>query len=638
MQAAGLHFFSLTMKRLKIFLLCVLSVPWTAWGGEHAELRFQEKARSLLARLNSRIVQCQNADRRDPDYGGVWCPACGLYHTRAAEAVYPLAYEFAITGDRQRLRQAVAAGNWLIRQQQPQGEWLETPETWTGTTADQVLMMLLAYPVVEKYLTRTEQTEWLQSMKAASDYLTRVMDNRFASINYCATTAAALAEAYKRFGEPSYAEKARSLARMIVAKMNSEWFIEGEGARVGAYKYGVDIGYNLEMSLWGLARYAMLLDDDRVWEAVCRSARNHLGFVYPDGMLDLSAGIRSNKWIVCGSGTSDGCHPLFALLSRENPAYGAASYRNMECMERQFTRAGFLGFGPHYDAIFETPPCIYPTFAKAKSLAMAMDWSQSDPNPDVELPNDRDTSRWFRSLNVAVVRRGAVCATVTAYGYKASDGASSKYMHRPAGGAMSVLWFEGWGLAQASSQTEYHRWEPMSFPVMPEIESLTPRIEMQIGQDRYTNLYEYDATFDLESKADSVVCSAGGRLRNRDQRPCGVAYGLSYTFQKDVLTKHYEILRQTESEPVRIVEPIVWQPDLEIRRVDDSRIDFVSRGMTLRVEAKGAALRVDADASAKYVQPYPALKAIPVVMDVPGDLAGTRTNLSLSYRIVHETH
>ncbi|WP_417015863.1 hypothetical protein [Alistipes sp.] len=624
------------MSRWKTILLLLLVVPWSVSGAAPSGLPIREKALGLVTRMNASLVQLQNTDRKDPDRGGIWCPACGLYHTRAAEAMYPLALEFSMTGNRQRLRQAMAVGNWLIRQQQPQGEWQETPETWTGTTADQVLMMLLTYPIVEPHLTPAERERWLHSMAAASDYLTRVMSNRFASINYCATTAAALAEAYGRFGKAEYAAKARMLARMIVAKMNPEWFVEGEGARVGDYKYGVDLGYNLEMTLWGLARYAKLLDDERVWTAVCRSAANHLWFVYPDGMLDLSAGIRSNKWIICGSGTSDGCHPLFALLEREDAAFGAASYRNMECLERQFSRSGLLGFGPDYDSVFETPPCIYPTFAKAKSLAMALAWSRSDRIPAVILPTDRDTCRWFRTLNTAVVRRGGFCGTVTAYGYKAREGASSKYMHRPTGGVMSALWLEGWGLLQASSQTEYHRWEPMSFPQMPEVCPLTPRIEMRAGGDVYTNLYEYDATFDFHPTADSIVCTAYGRLCDRDRRPCGIAYGLTHVFGDGMLEKRYEILIQTEREPVRIIEPIVCRPGLEIRVVDASRIDFVCGTEVLTLQARGGSLRLDTDDAAKYRQPYPALTAVPVVIDIPHDAEGARTQVSLIYQLKHE--
>ena len=72
----------------------------------------------------------------------------------------------------------------------------------------------------------------------------------------------------------------------------------------------------------------------------------------------------------------------------------------------------------------------------------------------------------FPSLDVTRVRTENFMATVTAYTYKDPKGARSKYMFRPTGGAISALWLKDYGFLQASSPTEYHRWEPMSFPVV----------------------------------------------------------------------------------------------------------------------------------------------------------------------------
>jgi len=43
------------------------------------------------------------------------------------------------------LEAAIRTGNWLIQQQEQNGSWKETPEEWTGTTTDQVLMLMLAW-------------------------------------------------------------------------------------------------------------------------------------------------------------------------------------------------------------------------------------------------------------------------------------------------------------------------------------------------------------------------------------------------------------------------------------------------------------------------------------------------------------
>ncbi len=575
-----------------------------------------DRALHLMQRLNAAALRYQNADSADPDFGGIRCPACGLCHTRAAEALLPLACEYRMTGDRERLSQSIRLGDWLLRQQQADGSWLETPETWTGTTTDQLLMLLLAYPIVEPSLTDAQRHSWMRGMESAADYLARVMDNRFASINYCATTTATLAEACRLLHKTAYAEKARSLARMIVSKMNAEWFIEGEGGRERGYKYGVDIGYNLEMSLWGLARYAQLTNDRFVAEAVRRSAEQHLWFIYPDGMLDASAGIRSNKWTVFGSGTSDGIHPLCALLCAGNPAFAEAALRNIECIEHSFTASGLLGPGPHYDRVKAAPPCIYPTFMKAKSLAMALLWMPA-ATVRAALPLDNDTCRHFRTLGITLVRRGPFCGTFTASTYKAREGAASKYMHRPAGGACSALWIEGFGLLQAASQTEYRRWEPMSFPEMPAVEPLTPRIETTTAAGRCTNLYEFDAWSETVETKDATLCTAGGLLRNSDGHPCGIGYVSTLRFEADRVVKQIEILHHTSDDTVRLVEPLLLDPETRIEQTSEHTLRITKHGRRIAMRVEGAGLRIDTLNAPKYKQIYPSLVALPIIIDVP---------------------
>ena len=53
-------------------------------------------------------------------------------------------------------------------------------------------------------------------------YLTLVMSNAFASINYCATTTASLSATYQIIPDEKYIIKAKELARMIIAKMDED--------------------------------------------------------------------------------------------------------------------------------------------------------------------------------------------------------------------------------------------------------------------------------------------------------------------------------------------------------------------------------------------------------------------------------
>ncbi len=580
---------------------------------------FSEAVFPLLQRLNEAVSVWQNDDREDSGYGGIICPGENIYHTRAAEAMFPFAFEYSVTGEERRAVQAMALAEWLMRCQQEDGSWKETPEEWTGTTADQLLMMLLTYPVLRERLDGHSDRRWRDSMTRAADYLTRVMDNRFASINYCATTAAALSEAYVILDDDSYARKARTLAGLVVSKMNMDSLIEGEGEREGAYKYGVDLGYNLEMSLWGLARYAELSGDEPVMNAVETSAVAHLPFIYPDGMLDASSGIRSNKWTVYGSGTSDGIHPLCAILSRRNPVFLTVALRNMGRIGDCFSSCGLLATGPDYDAVIDTPPCIYPSFAKAKSLAMALAWMPKDVVVPDKMPADDDFEVFLQSVGTAVMRRGAFCSTVTAYNYKARAGAGSKYMHRPSGGAMSALWVEGFGLLGASSQTEYHRWEPMSFPIMPEgLSPLTPRLEQVDGDRTYTNLYEFDATMTFSS-GENVNCSITGELKDRNQFRSGAAYRIDYTVSAECLVKHYEVRRRTSSGEIVLVEPVVYDEGVQVEQLSPGCVLLTRGDCSLRISVgDGAAITPDWAGLESHRQVYPALRALPLVVRFDG--------------------
>lgn len=595
-------------------------------------------AKETLLKLNSTLAQLQNTTKTDKDFGAIYCKHCNLYHTRAAEALFPLAYEYKITGNRERLKSALELGRWLLKQQKAGGEWVETPEEWTGTSTDQLLMLVLAYPIISKELNEKEQKEWLQSFEKAGDYLCRMMNNVFASINYCATTTATLSELFKIVPKDVYKIKSADLAYQIVAKMNAEYFIEGEGSLVNdEMKYGIDLGYNMEMSLWGLTRYAVNFNDIAVLNAVRESLKNHIWFIYPNGALDGSWGIRSNKWTIYGSGTSDGCHPLLAMFSDENDQYRTAAIRNINLLNTCITNSGLVGYGPHHSKVMKDVPCVYPTFAKAKSMAMALLWVKDDAGKQVPIETDNVGYKYFPSLNAAVIRTENICATVTAYNYIAKEGAKSKYMHRPSGGSMSACWINGMDMFQVSSQTEYQRWEEMHFPVAEGIRPLTPRIEFNDDKGYYTNLYEFNATFQVSEQNSSVKTTAYGELRNRDRQESGIGYVLTHEFAADELTKRFTIRYETKSNLVRIIEPVVYNESTKIEKTAGNKlkISYQNKTVELTVEGANCDLQIDSESFKNYWSPYPAVQTMPIVITVNNKGENTK-EVTLKYKILDQ--
>jgi hypothetical protein len=586
---------------------------------ERTEYSLKNSLYNVLSELNSSLVSLQNTDQTHPDFGGLWCRHCKLYHTRAAEAVYPLAYLYSNTKEKRYLDASIALGNWLIRQQFPDGSWKETPEVWTGTTTDQLLMMVQAFQFIRNHLNETEQQEWLHSVKMAGDYLVNTMTPEFASINYVATTTASLMVLHLIVPDEKYVQKARHLARQVIAKMDDDLFITGEGGRVFDAKYGVDLGYNMEMSLWGLALYARLSGDTLVLNKVVESAKRHLHFIYPDGSLDGSWGIRSNKWTCFGGATSDGVQVLFSLLGNYDNRFYTASARNLEYL-KTCMKDGFVGYGPLHWEVMPGDPCIYPTFAKAKNLAMALTFLEKDPQKYPPLPSDKSGLSLFPTLNLALVRTANFCATVTAYGYKDPKGSESKYMFRPTGGALSNLWMQDYGFLTASSQTEYHRWEPMHFPEADHLKSLTPRIEFENEKGFFTNLYEFDATTSYSQKGNEIEANVFGELKNREQEAGGIGYSYQYTFTDDRIIKKIHVRYHSIRDTIRIVEPVIQYPNTRMNQLDEKTIYIKAGSKEVRLEVlKGKAVLTLGDDAGEYWSPYPALRAIPVILTLIPD-------------------
>jgi hypothetical protein len=606
---------------VKIFaypLAAVVVLALSAFGQTGAPRSIREECLKTLPMLTEALLKTQIADSTARDRGALVCPETNDLHTRAAEAVYPFAVMFKVTQEERYLRASVALGNWLIAQQAKEGEWPETPWTWTGTTADQLLMMALAYPIVDSHLSATEVRAWKTCIKRAGDYLVKYMHPDFATINYCATTPATLAATYRVIANPAYLDKARSLARMVLARMDEDGFIQGEAARVGSVKYGIDLGYEMDMSLWGLGLYARLAGDTLVNRSVRRALETHLSFVYPDGMIDGSWGTRCYKWTTYGSKTADGCQILFSLFSQEDTRYRTAAIRNLEYL-RTMMRGGVLGNGPQYFGMTTTPPCNYPTFARAKNLALAISFGDAGGGQLGPLPTEKaGMLKLFPTVRVAIVRTKSVVATVSAYQYVDQENwGEGRYSQFPGGGSACNIWLENYGLLQTSSPTRYVRGEVIHMPeIKDSIRCLTPRIEFSDSGRLYTNLYERSAALTAENgPKGTLVVSSSGELRTERQLPGGVAYGLTHTFLANGVEKRVEIRYHSRAPVVDIVEPIVQWEGMEARRVDSRTVFFSAKGKQIRFQVLSGAVMLEAGRDKeKYWQPFPAVRCYPILL------------------------
>jgi hypothetical protein len=320
-------------------------------------------------------------------------------------------------------------------------------------------------------------------------------------------------------------------------------------------------------------------------------------------------------------------------MAADEPRGLTAAIRNLAYL-RTMMRGGLVGSGPDFWSLYRQP-CIYATFARAKSLAMTVELDLDAPPDMPPLPADaRRWARLFPTVDVALVRTDTMMGTISAYRYKDLNKRDrSKYMHRPSGGTLAVLWADGYGFLQISSQTAYERWEPMHFPEAPGILSLTPRIEFENGNGYFTNLYDFDARLTVVDRMpDSTTVETAGQLTDKRLAPGGVGYLLSHRFQDGALQKSVTLRYRIDDADVRIVEPIVRQPGVTFEAAGPRSVLINGASRRFMFEVLDGDVMVEAGRDAhRYWAPFPAVRCYPIVLRVrraPG-----RLTQSVTYRL-----
>jgi hypothetical protein len=374
------------------------------------------------------------------------------------------------------------------------------------------------------------------------------------------------------------------------------------------------------MSLWGLGLYARFAGDEIVNQYVKEALKRHVYFIWPDGSTDGSWGVRSSKWTTYGSFTADGCQILFSLYAADEPVYRTAALANLKYM-MGMRENGLLTYGPNYKEMFPQAPCNYPTFCRAKNLALAIIYGDQAAGDTPQLPTQKiGWGKYFKTLDLALIRTKNFMVTVTGYRYKdIRKGADFKYMHRPSGGSVTNLWVKDYGYLQASGQTEYQRWE-LNYPVAPNSLTITPRIEFEDSNAYYTNLYEFDSHMELSEVNGSFVVEARGELKDRNRWEGGVAYVLTHKVTDDAIEKTIRLRFHGQKPEVRLIEPFIQYRNSRFEKRDERTVDILGGGreFVFEVLTPDIAMELGSDEE-RYKQPFPALKGYPITIKVKPD-------------------
>lgn len=602
---------------------------------------------ALLA-MSEALTKRQSLDRDDPDFGGIYCARCGCYHIRAAEALFPWTVAFLHTEQRRFLEGAIHLGNWLVSRQQPGGVWFETRAELPATTVFQLMAVAAAYPSIESHLSQGTREIWQDSIARAAAWTCETMAESFANVNYCASSAAALMLAFRTIPERRFKEAARRLAYGVLDRIDGQGLLWGEGPAyyrgIGRFvgRGGVDVAYNLDMSLGALALYSTLSGDSQVRAATIRALKAHLSFIYPDGSVDDSWGSRSYKWTLYGSLTAHGAQMGLNLLSGEDPAIESASRLNFSYLKDMMCE-GVVGYGPHswWNRTFE--PCIYPTFARAAGLAFALHYAP-EKGVGFAAPFGRaDTHevRLYKALNVCLVTTAGLKATITGHkpGFMRCNDLANlllwfrQSLHRivpmrsfgsrptvPTGGALSYLWVQGCGAVQVSSQTRYTAVEPMHMPAIEGTETLTPHVRVLVGNRVYTNLHDFAARISVKQQGNPCRVTCSGKLKDEGFKECGIRFRYDYEFDLRSVTKTLTLQGRGQQARVEIIEPIIWDRDMQIESLENGLVlRSASRVCEFRLLTSGAQLVHGQDAG-RYWSLFPHLYAYPIKL-VISDLA-----------------
>jgi hypothetical protein len=583
------------------------------------------------------LLTTQITDRNDSNFGGFICPSTNPdfhpIHSRSAEAMYPFAVAYKITHKEKYRAAAVRAGNWLTRIQETTGRrkggWSENwpdpaQKGWFGTTTDQLISMIGAYAIVKSSLTTHESEKWNHCMSDAADFIAANFPMG-SNINYNPTGAATLLYAYQTINSPNAEWLGRAeilIDSFTLPMITPNNFLSGEGG-------GVDEGYNLAQSIGYLALYGILKKDSGIIGKAAQLLSAHAAFVYPNGSVDNSWGTRSFKWnYESGTKTAPGVYFSFALLASRDPSFEAIGLQCLDYLNRFALVDNWIVYGPHATKHAESsPPCNYSTFARAQSLALAIEFGKPPSASIKHRAAARSSIHFYPEMKVAVFRSPKMMATVS------GNGQISNYSRESVcrGGSISNLWMEGFGrtgFVQASSSASYKRIEALHMPLESNLEPLTPRIEFTRDSVCFSNIFEDSLAMTVSTLAqDHLIAGATtirdsisrvvakGILKNIKGVKSGILYTLTHDFYEDSIVKTYEVSGGVQA--FSIIEPIIKDRVSVFQKTGNVVQITTSNGSLWKLDAMSSdvpvTISLGKDAQ-KYWAPFPGVEAFPIVI------------------------
>ena len=451
------------------------------------------------------------------DAGAFRCEACGTVHGRADNAVFPMAYMFAATGDE---KYTDCIRKLLVFQKELTDEngavCNDRGNNWRGIT---VFSAIRFYQTLVRFgsVLPGDIKNTLETRLAAMGawVFENVRPGFRANINYYCAAAYVNAACGEYFGNGDYTENARELLAYCMGLFTENGLLAGEGqphdSRTAKDCVPFDAGYCAEESYPCLAGAAKILGDIETLQRLAKYALSFSALILPDGGLDNSFGSRNNKWTYYGGRTSDGLAAGFLILSAYAPELREKAVLNTRLLERCFEDGQLYG-GINCKQ-YGQPACVHLLFSHAAGLADALCEGLDDDLPDPIPKNDSYSYQYLPETDTYMINAGPWRATVTGYDFRTYT--FERGAAHSSGGSLSLLYHRDAGITVAGSVFEYKRTEPNNMPE-PAGDivhaSLIPRAEYEKDGCVYATCLDPSAELTAENDGNAVAVCAKSRF------------------------------------------------------------------------------------------------------------------------------
>ena len=187
--------------------------------------------KSTLIEWCDKLCELQITNRPEPYFfGAVHCPACGRFHGRIADSVYPLLTAAKVTGDMKYTKAAENVFTWTENNvlRENGSIFNDQNSNWSAVTAFLCTGIAEALIYCDEVISDEFKKRLTLQLKKSLDFCADYIPTSDTVINYKLSVAGTLAAGAKALGDESYMEKAREIVKIAPHYFSEDGLLWGE--------------------------------------------------------------------------------------------------------------------------------------------------------------------------------------------------------------------------------------------------------------------------------------------------------------------------------------------------------------------------------------------------------------------------